>query len=138
MNQRQYMLDTDTSSYIINGRVPSVRRRLAEKPPTQICISVVTRAELLYGLQGLPSDHHYHEGIWLFLGETITLPWGDDAADIYAEIRHQLTTAGRPIGDRDMMIAAHAISLGAVLVTNNIRHHARLASLLQIENWVDG
>lgn len=79
MNQRQYMLDTDTSSYIINGRVPSVRRRLAEKPPTQICISVVTRAELLYGLQGLPSDHHYHEGIWLFLGETITLPWGDDA-----------------------------------------------------------
>ncbi len=131
------MLDTDTSSYIINGRVPSVRTRLAEIPPTQVCISVVTRAELFYGIQALPDDHKIHLATLRFIGETITLPWGHEAADIYAEIRHELTTTGRPIGDRDMMIAAHAISLGAVLVTNNTRHHARLAPLLQIENWVD-
>lgn len=137
MNQRQYMLDTDISSYIIKNRVPSVRRRLAEKPPTHICISVITRAELFYGIQALPDDHKIHQSTRWFLGETITLPWGNEAADIYARIRHELTTTGRPIGDRDMMIAAHAISLGAVLVTNNTRHHGRLAPLLQIENWVD-
>lgn len=132
------MLDTDIASYAIRGRTPSVDRMLTSVGGSgNVCISVITRAELVYGIQVLPTDHQIHLSTRRFIGETITLPWGDDAADAYAKIRHQLTTAGRPIGDRDMMIAAHAISLGAVLVTNNIRHHGRLAPLLQIENWAD-
>ena len=135
MTQRVYMLDTDTSSYVINGRVPSVRARLAEVPPGDVCLSVVTRAELLYGLKALPPDHHNHLRVERFLSGMTILPWSIEAADIYAEIRHQLTSTGRPIGDRDMMIAAHAMSLGAVLATNNTRHHGRLAPSLVLENW---
>ncbi len=131
------MLDTDIASYAIRGRTPSVDRMLTSVGGGNVCISVITRAELVYGIQILPSDHQIHLLTQRFVDETITLSWGEDAADIYAKIRHELTTSGRPIGDRDMMIAAHAIAMGAVLVTNNTRHHGRLAHLLQIENWVD-
>ena len=132
------MLDTDIASYAIRGRMPSVDRRLTSVGgSSSVCISAISRAELVYGIQALATDHPIHLLTWRFISETTTLPWGNEAADIYAEIRHELTTTGRPIGDRDMMIAAHAISLGAVLVTNNTRHHGRLAPLLQIENWAD-
>ena len=63
------------------------------------------------------------------------LAWDADAADWYAEIRHQLTTAGQPIGEMDMMIAAHALAIGAVLVTNNTRHFRRVAAPLALANW---
>lgn len=65
------------------------------------------------------------------------LPWENGAAEFYAEIRHQLVSAGKPIGELDMMIAAHALALGATLVTNNTRHYQRIAQPLSIENWSD-
>jgi tRNA(fMet)-specific endonuclease VapC len=58
-----------------------------------------------------------------------------DAADYCAEIRDQLVRSGQPIGELDMMIAAHSLAAGAALVTNNIRHYARIAQPLTIENW---
>lgn len=138
MNSPHYMLDTDIASYAIRGRTPSVDKMLTSVGSSgKVCISVSTRAELVYGIQALPTNHQIHLSTLRFIGETITLPWGHEAADIYAEIRHELMTTGRPIEDRDMMIAAHAISMGAVLVTNNTRHHGRRAPLLQVENWVD-
>ena len=63
------------------------------------------------------------------------LPWGVEAADLYADIRHQLVTAGRLIGELDMMIAAQALSVGAVLVTNNTRHFERIEAPLMLANW---
>ncbi len=65
------------------------------------------------------------------------LPWDSDAADSYAEIRHQLVTTGQSIGEMDMMIAAHALAAGAILVTNNTRHFERVAAPLMIVNWME-
>jgi tRNA(fMet)-specific endonuclease VapC len=131
------MLDTDTASYVIRGRSPSVEARLAAIPPDRICISVITRAELLYGLKRLPTSHRLHIGVRQFLRIVRIPAWDADAADHYADIRHQLTGTGQKIGDPDMMIAAHALALGAVLVTNNIRHFQRITAPLPMDNWYE-
>jgi len=95
----------------------------------------VTRAELMYGLKRLPASHPLHIGVRQFFRIVRVLAWDADAADYYADIRHQLTSAGQPIGEMDMMIAAHALSVGAVLVTNNTRHFERIAAPLLLANW---
>ena len=130
-----HMLDTDTASYIIKGRSPNIEAKLASLPPSVTCISVITRAELLYGLKRLPPDHRLHLAVRRFLTIIRILSWENEAADRYAEIRHQLVATGQPIGDMDMMIAAHAIAVGAILVTNNTRHFSRITMPLSLENW---
>jgi len=130
-----HMLDTDTASYLIKGKSPAIEARLAALVPSTICVSVMTRAELQYGLKRLPADHRLHLAVRQFLKIVRILPWDTDAADWYAEIRHQLVSTGQPIGEMDMMIAAHTLSAGAVLVTNNSRHYARIEAPLILENW---
>lgn len=130
-----HMLDTDTASYVIKGRSPAVESKLAEIPPSLVCVSVITRAELLYGLKRLPANHRLHLGVRQFLRIVRVLPWDAEAADFYAEIRHQLVMIGQPIGEMDMMIAAHSLSVGAVLVTNNTRHFERINLPLTLANW---
>jgi tRNA(fMet)-specific endonuclease VapC len=129
------MLDTDTASYIIKGRVPGMEAKLAAIDPSTLCISVMTRAELIYGLERLPPAHRLHTGVRQFLKIVRALPWDSEAADFYAGIRHQLATAGQLIGEMDMMIAAHSIATAAVLVTNNTRHYERIQAPLILENW---
>ena len=129
------MLDTDTASYIIKGRSPGIEAKLAAIDPSMLCISVMTRAEMLYGLQRLPPAHRLYAGVRQFLKIVRALPWDAEAADFYAEIRHQLATAGQLIGEMDMMIAAHSLATAAVLVTNNIRHYERIQAPLIMENW---
>lgn len=131
-----YLLDTDTASYLIKGKSAAIETRLAALVPSMVCISVMTRAELLYGLKRLPADHRLHLAVGRFLKIVRILPWDADAAEGYAEIRQQLVRSGQPIGEMDMMIAAHALSAGAVLVTNNVRHYARIEAPLMLENWV--
>ncbi len=132
------MLDTDTASFIIKARSAALEAKLGQIPPNQLCISAITRAELMYGLRRLPPGHRLHAGVHQFFNIIPILPWGSDAADHYAAIRHHLTTTGTPIGDPDMMIAAHALATGAVLVTNNTRHFERIsgAAPLVLENWL--
>ena len=130
-----YMLDTDTASYLIKGRSPAIENRLVSLVPSAVCISVMTRAELQYGLKRLPADHRLHLAVRQFLKIVGTLPWDVEAADWYADIRHQLINTGQPIGELDMMIAAHSLSAGAVLVTNNHRHYERIEAPLILENW---
>jgi tRNA(fMet)-specific endonuclease VapC len=101
-----------------------------------VCVSVMTRAELLYGLKRLPAGHRLQLGVRQFLRLVRVLPWDSDAADYYADIRYQLVTSGQPIGELDMMIAAHSLSAGAVLVTNNTRHYARIEAPLTLVSWV--
>jgi tRNA(fMet)-specific endonuclease VapC len=131
-----HMLDTDTASYLIKGKSPVVEKRLAALSPFMVCISVMTRAELQYGLKRLPTDHRLHLAVRQFLKIVRTLPWDVEAADWYCSIRHQLVSTGQPIGELDMMIAAHSLSVGAVLVTNNSRHYERIKAPLILENWV--
>lgn len=130
-----YMLDTDTASYIIKGRSPGIEAKLADILPSMVCLSVMTRAELLYGLKRLPDDHRLHLAVRQFLKIVHVQSWDAEAADWYASIRHQLITTGQPIGGLDMMIAAHSLSAGAVLVTNNVRHYERIEAPLILENW---
>ena len=130
------MLDTDTASYLIKGKSPAIEDRLTSLPSSMVCISVMTRAELQYGLKRLPADHRLHLAVHQFLRIVRTLPWDAEAADWYAVIRHQLIGSGQPIGELDMMIAAHSLSTCSVLVTNNLRHYERIEAPLILENWV--
>jgi tRNA(fMet)-specific endonuclease VapC len=130
-----YMLDTDTASYVIRGRAPQIEAKFSGVEPYMVCISVMTRAELVYGLKRLPPDHRLHTGVRQFLKIVRALPWDAEAADFYAEIRHRLASAGQLIGEIDMMIAAHSLAAGAVLVTNDIRHFERIPAPLMLENW---
>ncbi len=132
-----HMLDTDTASYIIKGGYGPIAQHLAATPPSDICISAMTRAELLYGLKLLPSRHRLHESVKRFLRVVNLLAWNADAADFHAEIKHQLKSGGTPIGDMDMLIASHALAADAVLVTNNIRHFKRIKQPLMLKNWMD-
>lgn len=138
MTTALHLLDTDIASFIIKARSPAIEEKLAAIPPDRVCASAVTRAELMYGLKRLPPSHRLQVGVRQFFKIVRVLAWDADAADYYADIRHQVTTAGQPIGEMDMMIAAHALSIGAVLVTNNTRHFARIAPPLQLVNWREG
>lgn len=130
-----HMLDTDIASYIIKGRSPEIEAKLSLMMPAMVCVSAVTRAELMYGLKRLPVDHRLHLAVRQFLKVVRVLPWDAESADYYADIRHQLVSTGQPIGELDMMIAAHALSAGATLVTNNLRHYERIKAPLIIANW---
>lgn len=128
------MLDTDTASYIIKQRSAEIGVKLAAIPPSMVCVSVMTRAELQYGLKRLPAGHRLHLGVGRFLTIVRALPWDAEAADAYADVRYQLMTTGQVIGEIDMMIAAHSLAAGAVLVTNNVRHYERIPGLA-LANW---
>lgn len=130
-----HMLDTDIASYVIKGRSPAVEAKLMAIVPSMVCISAVTRAELMYGLKRLPAGHRLQLAVRQFLKIVRVLSWDAEAADYYADIRHQLVSSGQPIGEMDMMIAAHSLSAGAVLVTNNVRHYGRIEAPLTLVNW---
>lgn len=129
------MLDTDIISYLVKGRHKQLQTRFQAIPPSSICTSSITRAELVYGLKRLPGNHRLQIDIPFFLKTVSVICWDAKAADIYAQIRYSLEIAGQTIGIADAMIAAHAISSGAILVTNNTRHYARIALPLVLENW---
>jgi len=129
-----HMLDTDMASFIIRERSPNIREKLVALLPSMLCISVMTRAELLYGLRKLPPEHRLNIAVRRFFKIIRTLPWESDAADFYADIRHRLVSTGQIIGEMDMMIAAHSMAIGAVLVTNNLKHYERIPGL-SLVNW---
>ena len=130
----QYLLDTDTSSYVIRGGYPDLDRRLASMPPSDVCISSITRAELLYGVRRRPEAHHLARVVGQFLARIRSLPWDDEAAERFASIAAELDASGRRIGTFDTMIAAHALATGAVVVTNNVEHFSRVTGVA-VENW---
>lgn len=130
-----HMLDTEIACYVIKGGSPEIQQRLMDFEPSNVCISSITCGELVYGLKSLPQAHGLHISVRQFLKIVRILPWDAQAAAIYADIRHQLKSTGNPIGDLDMMIAAHSIAVAAVLVTNNTRHFERIDAPLTLQNW---
>lgn len=128
------MLDTDISSYIIRNRPESVRARFRKLDSSQLCISVITHAELLYGVKSVGAGKAIRLDVEDFVRRLEVLAWDSTAAGHYAEIRVKLEAGGTPIGNMDMMIAAHARSTNTVLVTNNEKHFRRVSGLL-VENW---
>ena len=130
----RYMLDTDTCSYIMKRSHPPVLRRLQAVPVTDVCMSVVTKAELLYGVEVSPRRNHDAAALAAFLPYVEVLDFVDDATRHYAEIRADLKRRGSLIDANDLFIAAHARALGLTLVTNNTAEFERVNGLT-IENW---
>src|SRR5262245_4195189 len=127
------MLDTDTSSYVIRGGHPRLDERIAAVPMDDVCISAVTRAELLYGVRLKPGAERLVRLVGAFLSRVRTVAWDEPIADRFAIVAADLDLAGQRIGAFDTMIAAHALAIGATLITNNAAHFSRVSGLA-IEN----
>jgi tRNA(fMet)-specific endonuclease VapC len=130
----RYMLDTDTCSYIMKRSNQAVLNRLQALPVTDVCMSVVTKSELLYGVEVSPKRAQDATALRAFLAYVQVLDFTEDAALDYAQIRADLKKRGQMIGANDLFIAAHARSLGLRLVTNNTGEFGRVKGLV-LENW---
>ncbi len=131
----RYLLDTDTSSYIIRGAFPALDAKVATMAPRDMAISVITRAELLFGLERRGNPRGLARVVHAFLDRMTIPPWDNAAADTFAKLRVQLEQHGTPIGFADTMIGAHALALKVVLVTNNQKHFQNVKGLV-LENWI--
>jgi tRNA(fMet)-specific endonuclease VapC len=131
-----YMLDTDISSYVMKRSHDAVLKRLQKVPVGDVCISVITKSELLYGVELSPRRTQDQAALDAYLRYVEVLEYPDEAALHYAQIRAGLKVSGTMIGANDLLIAAHARSLGLTLVTNNTREFTRVRNL-QIENWTE-
>jgi tRNA(fMet)-specific endonuclease VapC len=132
-----YMLDTDTCSYIMKRSHDAVLKKLAKVPIGDVCISVITKSELLYGVEVSPKRRQDETALDVFLRHVEVLDFPDEASSHYAKIGADLKARGAMIGANDLLIAAHARSLGLTLITNNIREFRRVRNL-SIENWTTG
>jgi tRNA(fMet)-specific endonuclease VapC len=129
----RYLLDTNTVSYIIKGNRPRVRERLLRVPMAEVGISVITEAELLFGLARRPDATKLKTVVEEFLLRVEALPWDSEAAQQYARIRATLEYGGEPMGNLDLMIAAQALALDSVLVSSDAVF--RRVKGLKAEDW---
>lgn len=129
----RYLLDTNTASYVIRGNFPRVRERLLEIPISDVGVSAVTEAELRFGAERLPESARVRALVKEFLATIAAVPWDSDAAVQYARLRFAAERAGTPIGNLDLMIASHALAVGAVLVSHD-RVFRRVREL-KTEDW---
>jgi tRNA(fMet)-specific endonuclease VapC len=129
----RYLLDTNTVSYIIKGNRPRVRERLLRVPMAEVGISVITEAELLFGLARRPEATKLKIVVEEFLLRVEVLPWDSEAAQQYSKIRAALEAEGEPMGNLDLMIAAQAVASELVLVSSD--NVFRRVKGLKIEDW---
>ena len=129
----RYLLDTNTVSYIIKGNRPPVRERLLRLPMAEVGISVITEAELLFGLARRPDATKLKIVVEEFLLRVEILPWDSEAGQQYARIRAALEDGGKPMGNLDLMIASQALASGLRLVSNDAVF--RRVKGLEIEDW---
>ncbi|RLC00053.1 MAG: VapC toxin family PIN domain ribonuclease [Deltaproteobacteria bacterium] len=130
-----YMLDTNICIYVLQNRSKNLRHRF--KVTKYLCISSVTYAELCFGIEnGTPSlkDARWEQlDVFIRCLHVEALDW--NAGRHYGRLRAWLKEQGKPIGNNDLFIASHAQSMGAVLVTNNMKEFSRVPDLT-VENWV--
>lgn len=129
-----YMLDTHTVSHFLR-RHPAVARRVVATPMPALCISAITQGELLFGLARRPEATALHRLVDEFLRRVDVLPWDSAAATVYGPVRAAAQREGRVLAPMDLLIAAHAQSVGAVLVTND-RAFVQLPELV-LEDWTE-
>jgi len=131
----QFMLDTNICIYLIKKKPAEVLERLRTLPLGEAGISVITLAELTYGIAKSSQPERNQDALNGFLSPIEIAPFDNLAAFHYGEIRAYLEQQGKPIGSLDLLIAAHAKSLNTTLITNNLREFNRIPGL-QIDNWV--
>jgi len=127
-----YMLDTDTVSLVIRKH-SLVIGNLIKHEDDEICISAITYAELSYGLEKRGSEKLFNE-VHLIIEKLSIIGFDDSQSELYGKIRVELENSGTPLGDMDILIAAAALSVGAILVSHNKRHFAGIKSL-RIDDW---
>lgn len=132
----QYMLDTNICIYLIKNKPPKVLSRFQTLALSDIGISSITVAELDYGVHKSQQQAKNRNALMQFLIPLEVFEFDESAARVYGAIRTNLEQRGLVIGTMDMLIAAHACSLGVTLVSNNVREFSRIANL-SLENWAD-
>lgn len=130
----KYMMDTNICIYAIKNKPESVIRKILSQNPEDLCISVVTYAELMHGVEKSQAVEKNRIAMSLFLSAITVLDFDGEAAEAYGQIRAELERKGTPIDPMDLLIAEHARSQGLILVTNNTREFARVTGL-RIEDW---
>ena len=138
MTAQLFMLDTDTCIFLMRGESPALAAKVQSVPLQQQVMSAVTFAELTYGVQASAAakrkqNQSVLDSLVLHLA---VLDWPQDAAKHYAEIRADLKKRGAQLGAADLMIAAHARAVGAIVVTNNTKDFERVKGL-EVENWTN-
>lgn len=132
----RYLLDTDICIYLTNNRPENVIKRMQQIQMVEIGISSITVFELVHGaLKSQKVEHNLNQINQLRQMISI-LDLDTDAAEHAAQIRRELESQGRPIGPFDVLIAGQALSINAILVTNNTREFSRIKDL-KLENWVE-
>lgn len=129
-----YVRDTDPCASILHRSSPTLLQRIQAVPLQRQSVSMVTLAELLYGVQVSSKKKANRAAVDMLMRHLAVLEWSRDAAEHHAEIRADLKRKGQLIGSNDLLIAAHARSLGAVVVTNNVKDFGRVKGLA-VENW---
>lgn len=130
----KYMLDTNICIYIIKQKPKQVIERFRQASVSDIGISSITLSELEYGVMKSAKPEQNKLALAQFIAPLEICAYDDVAAEHYGKIRAQLGRQGTPIGSLDMLIAAHALSIDTVLITNNESEFKRV-STLKIENW---
>ena len=131
-----FLLDTNICAHLINRRPERVYPRLVAHRNDGVGLSSLTVAELRYGADKSSRPAQNHSALNEFLAPLDVYAFDAEAAVVYGSVRVDLERRGLPIGPLDLLIAAHALSLDAVLVTNNVREFARVPGL-RLENWAD-
>lgn len=131
---KHFMLDTNMASYIIKGGNDAVQNRLENVPMATVCISAITQAELLRGVAIKPGAKNLPLIVNEFLLRVDILPWDSSAAESWAALRTVFEKAGKTLAAMDMLIAAHAVSCGAILVTNDKAFY-NVRKFLSLEDW---
>ncbi|PKU21536.1 type II toxin-antitoxin system VapC family toxin [Telmatospirillum siberiense] len=129
---KRYMLDTNMISHLIKAH-PAVARRVVAEPMASLCISAITEGELLFGLAKRPDAKRLHGVVRELLRRVDVLPWSSAIAERYGTVRADLERRGRILAPLDLLIAAHALGVGAVLVTNDSAF-GQVADL-SVEDW---
>src|ERR1700730_252641 len=129
-----YLLDTNACVDYLTGRYPGVADRIQHSLPAELCVSSIVAAELRYGADNSRYPVRNHARLDVLLEEIRCLDFDLAASAAYGTLRVDLERRGRLTGAHDMLIAAHALSAGAVLVSDNVREFARVKSL-RVENW---
>lgn len=130
-----YLLDTNTCIYIMRKSSPNILERFRKEAPTNVIISSITLAELTFGMEKSSRVKENLAALKNFLQPFEVANFDGPAAEVYGRIRFELERKGTPIGPLDTLIAAHALSLGITLVTNNLKEFKRV-SRLKVENWL--
>ena len=135
MSSAGYMLDTNICIYLIKNNPAHVRTHFERLQPGDILLSSIVLAELMYGVSKSQHKERNFAALEMFLMPLEIVQFGMHAAEKYGDIRSTLERSGQLIGGNDLFIAAHALSLDAILVSNNVKEFIRVPGL-RFENWV--